>query len=691
MSLSAVLSGNGNESEHPVSVDHTPYKSCDPTPAALPPTVNATSVISESCTPQAVPRHIHSLTASNHKPSCTALQPAPNLTSVEVPACVQVLSDLPDPAGLKSAHELNQFWSPSETLGHIVPSRGDSTSHSSGHTSLNPPSRPSLQPSDLSTPISDSTMSSAQHTPGPLSSANAFNYSPTASVDGEMVHNRGMTQSAIHSTGFFEDSNAASNIVPLSQSVMIPRSGDSSSHVSPMRSLHSTKEQSFKKKLGRFIGLLTQKGKGESPDNDGITEGFTEIFVSDLERERVKKTHQQAVGVPGSVEEMGEECFATSPVQMAASSAQSGSRQASPEEDQEAVKSKRNSAQQDEEILKISNLPISTRTTRTNSESSTQDPQGEFTNNTDDQLPRTALLIGSYQNNGPTETVCSRYSASYPERSPTLKRSRNSKSETNATQTVIMVQERLQRLVEATESGNHSFLSSSVSNTVKAVEQSADKLVSSGEEDPLTTERPKLGTFVSMDSTKTLRVPSPTDEPKETMAVSGGAVQPSQSAPSVVSKAPSELATSGSRMFIRRVSVCSPRQPDQQQQQRIESHNDSMHVTPTDSNPSPVALLDQFVARGEILHRGHFESIPLTELEGVDWNHFGGCPHSEEFGMMRSQVALLHSQLLFERHQCLQHARRNRRLLSRARMATQITEELLSLVSVYAWLDDYDM
>ena len=82
-----------------------------------------------------------------------------------------------------------------------------------------------------------------------------------------------------------------------------------------------------------------------------------------------------------------------------------------------------------------------------------------------------------------------------------------------------------------------------------------------------------------------------------------------------------------------------------------------------------------------MLHRGRAEDILLTELEDVDWSHFGSCPHSDELGVMHCQVALLHGQLLFERHQCLQHARRNRRLLSRARTTTQVTEQLLSLVS----------
>ena len=100
-----------------------------------------------------------------------------------------------------------------------------------------------------------------------------------------------------------------------------------------------------------------------------------------------------------------------------------------------------------------------------------------------------------------------------------------------------------------------------------------------------------------------------------------------------------------------------------------------------DYSPSPVALLDQLVTHGEIIHEGRAQDIPLTELEGIDWFRFGGCPHNEALGQMQSQVAMLHSQLLFERYQCLQHARRNRRLLSKVRNAHRIQEELEYLVS----------
>ena len=47
---------------------------------------------------------------------------------------------------------------------------------------------------------------------------------------------------------------------------------------------------------------------------------------------------------------------------------------------------------------------------------------------------------------------------------------------------------------------------------------------------------------------------------------------------------------------------------------------------------------------------------------------------------MADQVTLLHSQLLFERNQCLQHAIRNRRLLSMMHKSSADKEDMLALV-----------
>ena len=95
---------------------------------------------------------------------------------------------------------------------------------------------------------------------------------------------------------------------------------------------------------------------------------------------------------------------------------------------------------------------------------------------------------------------------------------------------------------------------------------------------------------------------------------------------------------------------------------------------------SPAAMLEQYVHSGLLLHSGK-GAVPLTDVEGIDWNHFGGCPHSEELGVMTAYVSMLQSQLMFERHQCQQHSRRNRRLLSKARNASKLENEIVTLVS----------
>jgi len=49
---------------------------------------------------------------------------------------------------------------------------------------------------------------------------------------------------------------------------------------------------------------------------------------------------------------------------------------------------------------------------------------------------------------------------------------------------------------------------------------------------------------------------------------------------------------------------------------------------------------------------------------------------------MTDQVTLLHSQLLFERNQCLQHAARNRRLLREMHKSCAETEDFLTMVNI---------
>ena len=138
----------------------------------------------------------------------------------------------------------------------------------------------------------------------------------------------------------------------------------------------------------------------------------------------------------------------------------------------------------------------------------------------------------------------------------------------------------------------------------------------------------------------------------------------------------------GSGLFMKRVSVCDRSSGRRGVSIETQTSKTEGNLGGGYYSPSPVVLLDQLIQHGEMVHRGNPHDIPLTELEGIDWFRFGSCPHSEELGQMQCQVAMLHSQLLFERHQCLQHDRRNRRLLSKARNAHRVREELEQLVGL---------
>ena len=95
---------------------------------------------------------------------------------------------------------------------------------------------------------------------------------------------------------------------------------------------------------------------------------------------------------------------------------------------------------------------------------------------------------------------------------------------------------------------------------------------------------------------------------------------------------------------------------------------------------SPAASLDEYIQNGNVLHVGRLQDVSVTDLTGIDWDYFGGCPHSEELKIKTGLAAILHSQVLFERYQCRQHARRNRRLMSKARTTAKLESEVLSLV-----------
>uniref|UniRef100_A0A3Q3IPS8 TSC complex subunit 1b n=1 Tax=Monopterus albus TaxID=43700 RepID=A0A3Q3IPS8_MONAL len=85
---------------------------------------------------------------------------------------------------------------------------------------------------------------------------------------------------------------------------------------------------------------------------------------------------------------------------------------------------------------------------------------------------------------------------------------------------------------------------------------------------------------------------------------------------------------------------------------------------------SPLEMLDRLVQPGSDAH----DRLPLPS-KSADWTHFGGSAPLDELHTLRSQLFLLHNQLLYERYKREQHAVRNRRLLRRIINATALEEQ----------------
>ncbi|KAL2099543.1 hypothetical protein ACEWY4_003937 [Coilia grayii] len=94
---------------------------------------------------------------------------------------------------------------------------------------------------------------------------------------------------------------------------------------------------------------------------------------------------------------------------------------------------------------------------------------------------------------------------------------------------------------------------------------------------------------------------------------------------------------------------------------------------------SPLEVLDRLVQQGNDVHDKVLKRLPLPS-KSADWTHFGGKQHHcsaplDELHTLRSQLLLLHNQLLYERYKREQHAVRNRRLLRRIINATALEEQ----------------
>ncbi|XP_039620235.1 hamartin-like [Polypterus senegalus] len=89
---------------------------------------------------------------------------------------------------------------------------------------------------------------------------------------------------------------------------------------------------------------------------------------------------------------------------------------------------------------------------------------------------------------------------------------------------------------------------------------------------------------------------------------------------------------------------------------------------------SPLEVLDCLIQQGKDAHVRELNRLPLPS-KSADWTHYGGSPPSDEIQTLRSQLLLLHNQLLYERYKREQHAVRNRRLLRRIINATALEEQ----------------
>ncbi|KAL7854040.1 hypothetical protein AOLI_G00208840 [Acnodon oligacanthus] len=92
------------------------------------------------------------------------------------------------------------------------------------------------------------------------------------------------------------------------------------------------------------------------------------------------------------------------------------------------------------------------------------------------------------------------------------------------------------------------------------------------------------------------------------------------------------------------------------------------------TSASPLEVLDRLVQQGSDAHDRVLKRLPLPS-KSADWTHFGGSAPLDELQTLRSQLLLLHNQLLYERYKREQHAVRNRRLLRRIINATALEEQ----------------
>ncbi|GIZ04376.1 hamartin [Caerostris extrusa] len=103
---------------------------------------------------------------------------------------------------------------------------------------------------------------------------------------------------------------------------------------------------------------------------------------------------------------------------------------------------------------------------------------------------------------------------------------------------------------------------------------------------------------------------------------------------------------------------------------------------------SPPELLDRYIEfNHSISSQNLLSNIPIPSTSNTDWTHFGGKPPVDEVTILRTQILLLHNQLLFERHRKDIHSERNRGLLRKCKKSKIQEEHIGALKEQIALLE----
>uniref|UniRef100_A0AAR2LMB7 TSC complex subunit 1a n=1 Tax=Pygocentrus nattereri TaxID=42514 RepID=A0AAR2LMB7_PYGNA len=126
-------------------------------------------------------------------------------------------------------------------------------------------------------------------------------------------------------------------------------------------------------------------------------------------------------------------------------------------------------------------------------------------------------------------------------------------------------------------------------------------------------------------------------------------------------------------LFVEKRTAEAQRNAGGQQEQREELEGEDLSAT------SPLEVLDRLIQQGHDLHEKVLRSPSLSSQSSEP--HSGGISPGapDELALLRSQLLLMHNQLLYERHKREQHALRNRRLLRRVINATALEEQNSSM------------